>query len=83
MSSKHEAPPTRDGGETRLKIRVENAGTKSKQGRLILSEEHYQSTLSAVVQRDYYPSIPSLHRDLEVLKRRAMGDIAGAVAVRR
>ena len=83
MSSKHEAPPTRDGGETRLKIRVENAGTKSKQGRLILSEEHYQSTLSAVVQRDYYPSIPSLHRDLEVLKRRAVGDIAGAVAVRR
>lgn len=35
------------------------------------------------MQRDYYPALPSLHRDMAVLERRGAGDVSGAVAVRR
>ena len=58
-------------------------GRKQKQPRQILKEEEYQQTLSQIVQRDYYPALPSLHRDLAVLQRREAGDVSGAVAVRR
>ena len=60
-----------------------SSGGKQKQPRQILKEEEYQQTLSRIVQRDYFPAVPSLHRDLAVLKKRAVGDVAGAVAVRR
>ena len=60
-----------------------SSGGKQKQPRQILKEEEYQQTLSRIVQRDYYPAVPSLHRDLAVLEKRAVGDVAGAVAVRR
>ena len=60
-----------------------NGGRKQKQPRQILKEEEYQQTLSQIVQRDYYPALPSLHRDMAVLERRGTGDVSGAVAVRR
>ena len=60
-----------------------NGGRKQKQPRQILKEEDYQQTLSQIVERDYYPALPSLHRDLAVLERRGAGDVSGAVAVRR
>ena len=60
-----------------------NGGRKQKQPRQILKEEEYQQTLSQIVQRDYYPALPSLHRDMAVLERRGAGDVSGAVAVRR
>ncbi len=53
------------------------------QRRLILSEENYTSTLDKIITRDYYPAIPSLHRDLSVLQKRSEGDTAGAIAIRR
>ena len=60
-----------------------SSGGKQKQPRQILKEDEYQQTLSRIVQRDYFPAVPSLHRDLAVLEKRAVGDVAGAVAVRR
>mmetsp|Transcript_28065 Transcript_28065/g.81131 ORF Transcript_28065/g.81131 Transcript_28065/m.81131 type:complete len:632 (-) Transcript_28065:121-2016(-) len=60
-----------------------SSGRNQKQSRQILKEEKYQQTLSQIVQRDFYPALPSLHRDLAVLEKRAEGDVAGAVAVRR
>lgn len=55
----------------------------SRQRRAVLSEEEYMSTLSDIVQRDYFPDLPSLRRQVAVLDRRAVGDVAGAVAIRR
>lgn len=60
-----------------------NGGRKQKQPRQILKEEEFQQKLSQIVQRDYYPALPSLHRDMAVLERRGAGDVSGAVAVRR
>ena len=54
-----------------------------RQRRKIVSEEEYQSLLSGIITRDYYPSLPSLHRDAIVLQKRSEGDIASAVAIRR
>jgi protein DGCR14 len=54
-----------------------------QQSRQVLSEEEYTSTLSAIVQRDYFPEIPDLERQAAILERRALGDVAGAVALRR
>ena len=56
---------------------------RNKQPRLILTEDEYQSTLSSIVEREYYPSLPSLRRDMAVLDRRSAGDVSGAVAIRR
>ena len=53
------------------------------QPRTILEEEEYESTLSHIVTRDYFPSLPSLRRDAEILDARSRGDMAGAVAARR
>ncbi len=53
------------------------------QRRRILPEEEYTSTLNKIITRDYYPSLTSLHRDLSVLQKRAEGDTAGAIAIRR
>jgi protein DGCR14 len=53
------------------------------QQRKVLSEEEYTSTLSAIVQRDYFPELPELERHAAILERRAQGDVAGAVALRR
>lgn len=58
-------------------------GPISKQRRKVLTEEEYSATLASIVQRDYFPEIPELERQAAVLERRAQGDIAGAVAVRR
>jgi protein DGCR14 len=56
---------------------------QSDQRRLVLSEEEYTSTLSAIVQRDFFPDLPDLERQVAVLDRRSKGDHAGAVTVRR
>ena len=53
------------------------------QPRTILEEEEYESILSHIVTRDYFPSLPSLRRDAEILDARSRGDMAGAVAARR
>lgn len=53
------------------------------QARVILAEEAYTETLTSIVTRDYYPAISSLRRDDAILNRRAAGDVAGAVAIRR
>ena len=53
------------------------------QPRLVVEEEEYQSTLSHIVTRDYFPSLSSLRRDAAILDARSRGDVAGAVAVRR
>eukprot|EP00546_Thalassionema_frauenfeldii_P010925 CAMPEP_0178926968 /NCGR_PEP_ID=MMETSP0786-20121207/18875_1 /TAXON_ID=186022 /ORGANISM="Thalassionema frauenfeldii, Strain CCMP 1798" /LENGTH=187 /DNA_ID=CAMNT_0020602245 /DNA_START=64 /DNA_END=624 /DNA_ORIENTATION=+ len=55
----------------------------SNQRRDILSEEEYTSTLSSIVQRDYFPDIPNLEKQAAVLSRRQLNDFKGAVAVRR
>lgn len=55
----------------------------SRQRRSVLSEEEYTATLSSIVQRDFFPELPELERHAAVLERRAQGDVAGAVAVRR
>jgi len=54
-----------------------------RQRRAVLSEEEYTSTLNDIVQRDYFPDLPSLRRQAAVLEKRAVGDVAGAVAIRR
>jgi hypothetical protein len=51
--------------------------------RTILSEEEYVSSLTGIVTRDFYPSIPSLQRDVAVLDCRSRGDVMGAIAIRR
>ncbi|KAL3798739.1 hypothetical protein ACHAW5_010070 [Stephanodiscus triporus] len=51
--------------------------------RTVLEEEEYESTLSHIVVRDYYPALPSLRRDAAILDARGRGDVSGAVAVRR
>lgn len=48
-----------------------------------MSEEEYTATLCDIVQRDYFPDLPSLRRQVAVLDRRAVGDFPGAVAIRR
>ncbi|KAL7447144.1 hypothetical protein ACHAXM_010581 [Skeletonema potamos] len=53
------------------------------QPRSILTEEEYTDTLTHIVTRDYFPSIPSLKRDNAILEARSRGDVAAAVAVRR
>ncbi|KAL3915139.1 MAG: hypothetical protein SGILL_005787 [Bacillariaceae sp.] len=60
-----------------------NNSTTRRQRRLVLSEEDYTSTLSSIVQRDYFPQIVHLERQNELLDARSKGDVAGAVAVRR
>lgn len=57
--------------------------SQRRQRRAVLSEEEYTSTLEGIVQRDYFPELPLLQRQAAVLEKRAVGDIAGAVAVRR
>lgn len=54
-----------------------------KQSRNVLSEEDYIYTLSSIVQRDYFPDLPSLQKQAAVLDRREANDFKGAVAVRR
>lgn len=54
-----------------------------RQRRTVLSEEEYTSTLNDIVQREYFPDLPSLRRQAAVLEKRAQGDFPGAVAVRR
>lgn len=61
----------------------ESAASGQRQRRLVLSEEDYTSTLSSIVQRDYYPQINALERQNALLECRLRGDVAGAVAVRR
>jgi len=54
-----------------------------QQRRHVLSEEEFTSTLSAIVQRDYFPDLPDLERQAAILERRSQGDVVGAVALRR
>jgi len=57
--------------------------SKKRQLRKVLQEEDYISTLSSIVQRDYFPDLPELQKKAAVMGRRAVRDFAGAVAVRR
>ena len=54
-----------------------------KQRRKVLTEEEYSESLSRVVQRNYFPDLPHLAETAALVDRRAAGDVAGAVAVRR
>jgi protein DGCR14 len=56
---------------------------QSKECRLVLSEEEFTSTLSSIVQRDFFPDLPDLERQAALLEKRSQGDVAGAVAIRR
>ena len=56
---------------------------ENRQSRAVLSEEEYTATLNEIVQREYFPDLPALRRQVAVLDRRAIGDVAGAVAIRR
>jgi protein DGCR14 len=61
-----------------------STGTQhSKQRRLVLSEEEYTSTLSSIVQRNFFPDLPDLERQAALLEKRSQGDVPGAVAIRR
>jgi hypothetical protein len=51
--------------------------------RQVLSEEEYQANLQQVVQRQYFPDLPLLSQTAALYERRAAGDVAGAVAIRR
>ena len=53
------------------------------QRRLVLTEEDYTSKLSSIVTRDFFPDVPKLERQNELLDCRLKGDVAGAIAVRR
>eukprot|EP00977_Amphora_coffeiformis_P005620 scaffold1181_cov152-Amphora_coffeaeformis.AAC.12 len=55
----------------------------NKQRRKVLTEEEYNESLSRVVQRNYFPDLPHLADTASLVERRAAGDIAGAVAIRR
>ena len=57
--------------------------TRKRQRREVVTEEEYNSTLSEIIQRDYYSDLPQLQLKAAVLKKREKGDIAGAVQVRR
>ena len=54
-----------------------------QQPRKVLSEEEFTSTLSSIVQRDYFPDLPELERQAAILEKRSQGDVVGAVALRR
>jgi protein DGCR14 len=56
---------------------------KKRQRRHVLPEDEFMSTLSSIVQRDYFPDLAELQKKAAVLSRRDVGDFAGAVAVRR
>ena len=64
-------------------ISQSQSNNNKKQKRNILTEEEFTAILSTIIQRDYYPSIPSLHRDASVLKKRSENDTAGAIAIRK
>ena len=63
--------------------RSDDGNQRQRQRRQVLPEEEYTSTLSAIVQRDYFPALPELQRQAAVLQCRSQGDVTGAVAVRR
>jgi len=54
-----------------------------KSPRKILSEEDYTTKLQSIISRDYYPSLPTLRRDVAILQARSEGDTTKAVAIRR
>ena len=56
---------------------------KKRQRRQVLPEDEFTSTLSSIIQRDYFPDLAELQRKAAVLSRRDVGDFAGALAVRR
>ena len=64
-------------------MNTEHSTTSTMTTRKVLTEEEYVSTLGSIVQRDYFPSLPSLRRDVAVLQARTEGDIGKAVAIRR
>ena len=57
--------------------------SKDLQRRAVLTEDKYTSTLSMIIQRDYFPSLTDLQCKSALLERRLNNDIAGAVAIRR
>ena len=78
MSESDTPPPRTNDGRNKRRN-----GLNHRQKRVVLSEEEYVSTLSDIIERDYYPALNSLKRDVSILEKRKEGDIAGAVAIRR
>lgn len=76
---------TNANANTIVNVNVDNMFVSggNRQRREVLSEEQYTYTLSKIITRDYYPSLPTLNRDAAILQQRSEGDIAGAVAIRR
>jgi hypothetical protein len=56
---------------------------RQRQRRTVLTEEEISAKLSTIIQRDYYPDLVELERQTAVNQRREVGDLAGAIAVRR
>jgi protein DGCR14 len=52
-----------------------NNKISTKQQRLVLTKEEFTDTLSSIITRDYFPSLPSLHRDVAILQKRSEGDV--------
>ena len=55
----------------------------TKQQRIVLTEEKFTNTLSSIITRDYFPSLPSLRRDTAILQKRLEGDTASVVQIRQ
>ena len=73
----------RDGEDKIVHFTSTDKSESRKQRRIVLTEEEYTNTLSSIITRDYYPSLPSLYRDAAILQKRSEGDIASAVQIRR
>lgn len=73
----------RDGKDRIIPFTSTDRSKSTKQRRIVLTEEEYTNTLSSIITRDYYPSLPSLYRDAAILQKRSEGDIASAVQIRR
>lgn len=61
----------------------EESRAKKRQRRYVVSEEAYTSTLSTIIQRDYFSDLSQLQLRAAVLAHRDAHDVAGAVAARR
>lgn len=62
---------------------MSNESYTANKRRKVVKEEEYHEGLSNVVQRQFFPDLPNLAAQAALQQRRAAGDVAGAVAIRR